>query len=205
MRLILALLCLAAPALAQPSYVDVTGVAEGDTLNVRAGPSADSDDIGDLPRTTRNVEIGAVDESGKWGRIIWEEGNGWIALRFTRPAEQPRIAGTALPHGLSCGGTEPFWNLFFTPAGATYSTPDSPAAPLGYSRTFVADGFGGAPAALVVGAQNRLVIATIRAGACTDGMSDRTYPWSVDALHQSPERQFLQSGCCHLPTDAGQN
>ena len=57
-----ALICLAAPALSDspPTYWRVTDVAADDTLNVRAGPSATSPDIGDLPPDAGNLILLSV-------------------------------------------------------------------------------------------------------------------------------------------------
>ena len=195
---------MANPIQAAPFYVNITGVAADDTLNVRAAPNAQAEDIGDLLPDTASVEIGAVDQTGSWGRIHWHGDTGWIALRFTETTDVPTLGATALPVGLSCHGTEPFWGLNLRQHSATYSTPEFPPAMLQMTETLVATGFVDQPAAIIASAPYRVAIATIRHADCTDGMSDATYPWSVDVLHQTADGRYLQSGCCHLPFDSGQ-
>jgi uncharacterized membrane protein len=72
-------------------------------------------------------------------------------------------------------GTEPFWNLKIRPAGLTLSrashedltAPNPGFTELGRSALWTA-----------TAGQSRLTV-TVTRGACTDGMSDRTYPYAA--------------------------
>jgi len=195
----------AACANAAPEYVDVAGVASNDTLNVREAPNASAADIGDLAPFATGIEVLERDGSGKWGRIIWREGNGWIAMRYTRPSPVPFIAETRLPIGLVCTGTEPFWSLtllgktgFFADFSDDYTT-------LSMDASLIAAGYAQFPVALSLSTDTDFMLATLRPLQCSDDMSDRTYGWTVDVFIQSPDGQRLLKGCCRLPFDAGQN
>lgn len=118
------------PARAEPGYFRVTGVAPDDTLNVRALPDAGSADIGDLGHDQTGIEVIDQDASGAWARIGWQEGHGWVALRFLSPEAPPRIGDSRLPAGLLCSGTEPFWSIRYGAETALYSDASGNAATL---------------------------------------------------------------------------
>ena len=196
MRLLLLLALFPSLAAADPTYHRVTGVAADDTLNVRAAPSASSADIGDLAHDQTGIEVSALDASGKWAQIVWQEGNGWIATRFLATDAVASVGGTGVPDGLFCGGTEPFWGLDLTQTTARFYNlgGDTEMAVTGAA---VAEGRMSSPA--VIGFSDGDVI--VSGGSCSDGMSDRTYPWRAELLlTQGGTRRFL-SGCCHLPLE----
>lgn len=82
-------------------------------------------------------------------------------------------------------GTEPFWGGTAEDGMATYLTPERPEAPafavkrfagnngLGFSGTFDGAGFD----------------LTITPGTCSDGMSDRSYPFTATLLVGAEQRQ----------------
>ncbi len=192
-----------ASVLADPTYHRVTGVAADDTLNVRAEPDAYSADIGDLPHDTTGIEVIATDDSGDWGRIVWEEGNGWIATRFLAPDPQPGIGTTDLPQGLLCAGTEPFWSLRLSGGGATWSAIDGAALTLSLTGVLTPEARGPFPAILSYGGPTAASMSVIEPMTCSDGMSDRDYPWRILFLLSTGDGQRLLDGCCQLPLEAG--
>ncbi len=174
-----------------PQLASVIGVAADDALNVRAEPRGSSEDIGDLAPNSI-VEVLELDKSRKWARILHQEGNGWVAARFLQ--ERSYLTTNAgVPLGLMCIGNEPFWSLALnTDQSLTFEQ-----ANLG-RRTFQSTwntrsaNMGGA----VYGIATQDVQAILRRAACSDGMSDRTYGWSVDVLTAGKEQPTLLSGCC---------
>ena len=101
---------------------------------------------------------------------------------------------------LICFGTEPFWSLELTePGTARFSTPDSlpveylgaasPLAPRAETawRGRAAAGNGGD------------LVAFLREGPCSDGMSDAVHPYSVNV--SLPDGRHL-GGCCRVPAAA---
>ena len=197
LRLALFASLLAGTALAEPGYFRVTDVASDDTLNVRALPDAHSEDIGDLAHDQTAVEVIDTDESGDWGRIVWEESHGWVAMRFLEPDE------SRLPQGLLCSGTEPFWSIRYTGDTALYSDFNNNSATLPLTDLLTAAGRTGFPALLRHGTGDATSTAVIRAQLCSDGMSDRDYPYAVSLMIEAGKDRILFDGCCQLPLEAG--
>lgn len=70
-------------------------------------------------------------------------------------------------------GTEPFWNLRIASGTATWTTPDSPDGTRFAVSRFAGNnglGFSGT-------LDGQPLTATLTPGNCSDGMSDRTYPF----------------------------
>jgi len=178
-----------------PEIFAVTNVAANDTLNVRAAASASSEDIGDLYPSQR-IEVVSLSPDGKWGEIIWGESNGWIAMRFLARQHRATLPDSGLPLNLICSGTEPFWSAELTRAGELVFTDYAASAPTpnrnqitlssrslnlaGSSYAFVAGSFSG----------------ILSRGACSDGMSDVDFGWSLGLIQQNGLQIELRNGCC---------
>jgi uncharacterized membrane protein len=187
------LFCLLLPGLASaqswPALHDVTGVAAGDVLNIRAEPRAAAERVGALAHDARAVEV--VQVRGGWGLVNSGEGAGWVSMRYLAP----RVSGDhALTRHITCFGTEPFWSLDIT-QGQTLRL----SSPGDGDRTF--------PAGLLQPSANRSdrfvlrggqLTAVIAHGACTDGMSDRQFGLTIDMLPDDGDDTRLLSGCCSL-------
>lgn len=200
------ILCLfASSALADPAYYRVTGVASDDTLNVREAPDGDSADLGDLPHDAVGIEVFDRDESGNWGRIVWQEANGWVSMRFLEKYDYARIGESALPAGLLCGGTEPFWSIRFSETTATYSDIDYNATVLPLGDTLAPAGRPAFPAALRHRSEEAASLSILRPLICSDGMSDRDYPYAMVLLIRTLDGEGFYEGCCWLPLEAGEH
>ena len=122
-----------------------------------------------------------------------------LALSLALPLGLGGCGGTGAPEGPGNGtfsaiapdeavqytGTEPFWGGAAERGMATYLTPERPEAPAFPVQRFAGNnglGFSGS----VDGASFDL---TITPGACSDGMSDRTYPFTATLLIGSAQRQ----------------
>lgn len=185
-------------AAAEPEYYRVSGVAYNDTLNIRAAPDGDSADIGDLSYDAQAIEVMEIDPSGRWGKIIYFEGNGWIAMRFLELDPVPRIAPTTLPVGLVCGGTEPFWDVRYTADSAIFHAMSTESETIPLQSAGPALGRRGFPALLTHAGPDGFTYSLIRPQICSDGMSDRDYPWAIDYI--LGDGTYLE-GCCSLPLD----
>lgn len=203
LRLTLAACLLATPVLADPEYYRVVGVASDDTLNVRARADARSDDVGDIPHDARGIEV--LGRQGNWGRILWQGGDGWIAMRFVQPDAVARLGGTALPVGLLCSGTEPFWSIRMSQANATFSDPGGAVQNMQLRDGRVADGRPAFPVALRFGSESASALSLIRAQDCSDGMSDQTYGYAISQLVATAAGEQFLEGCCALPLEVGSN
>lgn len=83
---------------------------------------------------------------------------------------------------ISVGGTEPFWSLDIAPTAggyeARYSTPEQPdLVPFAVSRFAGNNGLGFSGQT-----QRRSINLALTPGKCSDGMSDRTYPYTATLL-----------------------
>jgi heat shock protein HslJ len=106
-------------------------------------------------------------------------------------------AAWAEESSLICFGNEPFWSLDLTETGkARFSTPDSPAVDyLGASHTLAwrKESVWRGRATIPDGGE---LVAFLRKGACSDGMSDTVHPYSVNV--SLPDGRHY-AGCCRVP------
>lgn len=205
---VLALSLAAAPALAQdpPTYHRVVGVAQDDVLNIRAEPGGSADIIGEFAPGAGPIEVGALDETGNWGRVIFFGETGWVSTAFLEEMEVERLPDhtrdgktTGLPLGLFCSGTEPFWHFVLDgPQSLTFSNFDH--EDLGFEITFAAGASGrlGLPAMLEAENPESGLVASVHLGTCSDGMSDATFAMGVTMLIDEAMGRTVLEGCCQL-------
>ena len=110
----------------------------------------------------------------------------------------PTSASWAEEPSLICFGNEPSWRLDITEKGkAQFSTPDSAAVEyLGAANTLAWRKESVWRGQAVVPGGGELV-AFLREGACSDGMSDTVHPYSVN-VSLPGGRHY--AGCCRVPT-----
>ncbi len=68
---------------AQAPFFQVDGVRQGDTLNVRSGPGANFQDIGDLA-PGQVVRVLGYNANGKWAQVRYRGQNAWVSARFLK-------------------------------------------------------------------------------------------------------------------------
>lgn len=198
-RALLCWLLLAGSAMAEgfPALYDVNGVAVDDVLNLRATPDAGSDALGFLAPNARAVEVVRLNDVGTWGLIGRGEGGGWAAMQYLK--RQPGQDSGAFPDQLQCNGTEPFWSLGILPHQTTFALAGVSTTDFGTGQRMGSrnrtDRW--ALTATAPGASMTAVIAT---GLCSDGMSDRVYGLSLDAVVSDQTGIAAYSGCCSLTT-----
>ncbi len=183
-----------------PRAYKVSGISAEDVLNVRAAPSARSTDLGDLHAGFAPVEILELDETGQWGRLTWQDTDGWVAMRYLEQVRLPTIGNTSLPVGLQCVGTEPFWSmsletsntlqLSLHPDTALDATVESAVSSINYLDF---------PVAIIANVDDLNITTIINPLTCNDGMSDKQYGWEVDVLTTTGNTSTLVSGCCSMP------
>lgn len=180
-------------ATAQPAYFKVTEALD-DHLNVRAEPTATSNDIGNIKPGAQPFEILETDSSGQWGKILWLDRTAWVALKYMEPIQLPMLQNTSVPIGLICAGTEPFWTIEVESAEASlFSTPEADI-PMSIANVDVSKNTAEYPVAIEMRTENFAALTVVRRQACSDGMSDTNYNWAVDVVLQ-PDLSLL-SGCC---------
>jgi uncharacterized membrane protein len=178
-----------------PSIFKVSGLQEGDHLNVRSGPSAQAADIGDLKPGTL-VEVTAMDTNVGWSQIVYGEWTAWVYARFLEEVETPLMVGTDLPANMSCGGTEPFWSLTVD-NGSTVEF-----QLMGEVSETESIAYSGKSANHILrqGLQTTNWIAFLEKSQCSDGMSDRRMGISIELMSKGSVPKHY-SGCCSLTLD----
>lgn len=73
---------------AQTGAQIVTGIAQGDSLNVRSGPGSQYQDIGDLLEG-EVVFVRTLDSSGRWAQIQYRGNTAWVSTRYLQDAMRP--------------------------------------------------------------------------------------------------------------------
>jgi hypothetical protein len=196
--ILLLLLLVARPAAATEEYIlptlfDVTGVRATSHLNIRGGSGTGFARVGRLAPDATGVEVVAHDRSGQWGQINTGEGSGWVSLAYLMYRTDVWEPG-ALPAGLTCFGTEPFWSLDAT----SFSTPEAPDVPLELVSVLDTGIFRDPRRALVATSGGRRMTATITPQACSDGMSDRAFGLGVMVVVGEGAAPALLTGCCSI-------
>lgn len=185
-----------ATAQERTSYYQVADLAGNDHLNVRAEPSATSEDIGDLASGSKPYEILEIDSTGTWGRILWLEGNGWVALKYMQPIKIPLLANTQIPVGLTCVGAKPFWTLEFKSQEVGVISTQEEVKPMTVVNTTKSRNGNQFPIAVELQTNSNTATTTLRRAQCSDGMGGLKYEWAADIVI-NPQFTLL-SGCCSL-------
>jgi uncharacterized membrane protein len=174
-----------------PALYDVTGVAAGDVLNIRAEPDAGAAILGGLAPDARGVEVVAIADG--WAQVNSGEASGHVALRFLTP--QPGPAWHALERPLTCFGTEPFWSLKIDPAAGEAILSRPATNDVTYATGKAYPGSAAFPVAGLPLTGGRIVLLAAR--ACSDGMSDRMF--GIGASFHPPGFDSVPlTGCCSL-------
>lgn len=129
-------------------------------------------------------------------------GCGILALAACQPADDAGSAPGTSPDGftaiaasesITAMGTEPFWNVEIAGDLATYATPDLPEGVTIGLKRFTGQGGLGFSGEL----EGRNFDLLITPGSCSDGMSDRSYPY-VATLQLGNERR---EGCAYTDSE----
>lgn len=180
-----------------PGYYRVDGVAADDVLNIRAEPTASAPIVGTFPPDAGPVETLRV-ENG-WALVSTGEAMGWTSTSYLTEIDMPLIGGSSLPDGLVCAGTEPFWSLAFAGGEAIFNSIDMEEAQLSISRAGGFAGVGPFRAYVLASDGQQELTAIMGNEVCSDGMSDRDYPRTVDLLLGPESQPVGYAGCCFVP------
>lgn len=121
-------------------------------------------------------------------------------VRTSEPANPDALAtgeaesaASTLPGNFRALGTEPFWAIHVTDDRLRYMTPEDQE---GQSVPFVREQTVRDELTLSATLNDLPLVVTLRAGTCSDGMSDRIYPYAVTLRFGDESRQG-----CGRPTD----
>ena len=201
---VIALLAAISAALAQtPEYYRVKGVAANDVLNIRMEPKPTAEIAGELVPDAWPVEVLETITVGSstWGRVIAADNDGWVNMAFLEPAPVALIGETAVPEGLACSGTEPFWDATFSKSAVAFSAVDEEGVDLPITTAIAAIARPHRFSIVAGEGKSRMTAALAFGETCSDGMSDRNYGWRVDLLIELPKAEYPRAyeGCCRLP------
>lgn len=192
---------IAGPALATPEYTlptlfDVTGVAAGDTLNIRERPDASAAVIGTLAPDATGVEV--VAERSGWAQVNTGGRRGWVSSRFLRYRTDVWADGE-LPQTLRCTGTEPFWGIEARGGEVVFSSADKGERVMAL-RSVMDDGVPRSPLrGMIAGDDEGRMTAVIQPQTCSDGMSDRAYGLTATVIFDGARQQSqMLTGCCRI-------
>lgn len=166
----------------------VFGVDANDVLNVRAEPDADAALLGTLMPNASGINVIAQSTDTLDWILIESNGlQGWVNASYLGYANSYE----PLPIRLHCSGTEPFWGLELSYSRADvrfafseeeFSTGFSPpTSPANRANLWLRSRFD---------SENEFLL--LEAEACSDGMSERSYRYSLLARLEGN----LLAGCC---------
>lgn len=171
-------------------------MASDDVLNVRAGTGASHPIIEALAPNDRHIEIIRLSSNGKWGLIGYPSGSGWASMQYLK--RQGGQTGPDLPRPLSCGGNEPFWGITFGPHGNEFTEPGQMPHNLGTLWQGIPDGMQPVAYGVKMAGGGDEISAIISRRQCSDGMSEKAYGFSINALLSGTLGNRMLTGCCTL-------
>ena len=182
--MIAAAFLLGAAQAAGPS-LNVTGVADNDTLSLRAAPDAKAAKVGSLPPNATGLTVTAVDCKGAdWVKVQKGNVGGWVNAKFLQYE-------TTAPVKLTCTGTEPFWGMTVGYGVARFEF-DGKKTTLALEEPDVAAARTSPWLYAVHGKPGQFLLAARPEAKCSDGMSDNNYPYSM-VVHAAG---VFMEGCC---------
>jgi uncharacterized membrane protein len=171
----------------------VINVDSTDSLNMRTAARVSSSIVTSLPYNARQITVIKTVENrrSRWSKINWQGNVGWVNAYYLR-----QQAATAF-QTFQCSGTEPFWGLSIT----ANNTVEFSSADMGNFQIPI--NFQKIPAARppeigirvtkAVSSNKSAFIVTHRE-ACSDGMSNINYPYSITVLIND---DIALEGCCN--------
>lgn len=183
-----------------PALFDVVGVTSDDVLNVREEAAANSPILAELAFNARNVEVVAISDDNRWGLVNAQETSGWVSMRYLAPVPGADWYDPAAK--LTCGGTEPFWNLTTNAenGGRAVFTAMADDTVYEYLIEWHAGQVARLPYTFGLGGKREGhsggFSAVIRRGACHDGMSDMNFGLAIDLFFHGNGAPSGFEGCC---------
>lgn len=174
-----------------------------DLLNLRSAPNGNARIVATIPaNSTGVVGLGKQSQSGQstWVQVKWAGLQGWVNRKYlvvdtnkgNAPSTKPATNKDAL---LRCSGTEPFWSIQINQHSMKIDLLDGTkySAPVSFRQR----SSNNTSIAVVAGTRNNATTTAFmqKVEACSDGMSDKNYPYSITAVLRN---QKVVSGCCAL-------
>ncbi|MCF6344717.1 MAG: hypothetical protein L3J15_08635, partial [Devosiaceae bacterium] len=116
--------------------------------------------------------------------------------KFLTQIELPKIANSALPQGLTCGGTEPFWSMAISDESVELNQMNE-----GKSNFIIMEtgAYGGDTVSFIVaGAEGTMMTSIISNEIYGDGMSDKDYGRKINMVIITPNGTRGYLGACSV-------
>lgn len=165
-------------SISNPIYFQVTDVAADDVLHIRIEPNASAEIIGNLASDAGPIEV-LYSENG-WAYLSSGENMGWASKRFLTQIELPKITNSALPQGLTCGGTEPFWNMSISDESIELNQMNEGKSNFSIMETGIYAG--DTVSFITASAEGKMITTIISNEIYGDGMSDKYYSRKINML-----------------------
>ncbi|MCB1621105.1 MAG: hypothetical protein KDI44_10245 [Thiothrix sp.] len=206
--LALSLLAPARPALAAPAEAriySVVHVAPDDKLNMRDRAGVEgSKVVASIPHNAKGILLSGEQQqvgSSTWVKIAWSGQRGWVNKYYLLEDVQTSNYEPGTPRRndpgvvMACRGTEPFWSIRISEKQMAVELADGPKFSVDVS--FRQRSLNNTRIAVVGGRRgNALTSAFLeKVERCSDGMSDRNYPYAITAVVNSYR---VVSGCCSV-------
>ena len=182
----------------------VTHVAPDDGLNLRSAPGIGGSVVVVLPSNAKGVLSLGVEkkvDNSTWIQVTWAGKQGWVNKYYLREdvdTSNYNPADTTADHAevvMECGGTEPFWSVSIGEQDMRVNVLDGPqyTVPVEFRQQSANN----TSIAVIAGNQGTANTTAFlqKVETCSDGMSDRNYPYSITAVLGS---QQVVSGCCSI-------
>ncbi len=176
----------------------VTKVAPDDGLNMRSQPGVGGTVVIVLPSNAKGVlALGEERKSGNstWIKISWAGKQGWVNKYYLSEDVQTSAQPVNSSVVMECGGTEPFWSMHISEKQMDVTMLDGPKYVIPVE--FRQQSANNTTVAVVAGSRGNAHTTAFlqKVETCSDGMSDKNYPYSVTAVLNS---QKVVSGCCSI-------
>ncbi|HPE59828.1 MAG TPA: hypothetical protein PLB10_05785 [Thiolinea sp.] len=183
----------------------VVHVAPDDKLNMRNQPGVEgSKVVASIPHNAKGILLtGETRQVGRstWVKISWSGRQGWVNRYYLLEDVQTSNYEPGTPRRndpgvvMECRGTEPFWSINISEKKMAIELADGPKFSVDVS--FRQRSVNNTRIAVVGGRRgNALTSAFLeKVESCSDGMSERNYPYAVTAVVNSYK---VVSGCCSV-------
>ncbi len=179
---------------ALPNIFTVIDVPANDVLWVRDAPNGTASKIGGL---APDAIVAVLEPAhGNWAKVSIPGKNGFVNTRYLTQGGGTTVS-TGMQTGLVCAGTEPFWQFNIAADGRTrFQDVGNGASPV-FSNLSAVNGFG-FMASYPFDFQTANVVGKLDRQLCSDGMSDLSYPFSLQLDTPLGGRMRTVYGCCSL-------
>lgn len=182
----------------------VNHVAPDDQLNLRAAAGVEAATVGAIPHNGMGIVATGQEKkvgSSTWVQVHWSGKTGWVNRYYLLEDVQTssydpgktRRAKTSVV--MKCSGNEPSWAIDVTETNIKVRMIDGPQYDVPVE--FRQQSANNTSIAVIAGRRGNALTSLYlqKVEICSDGMSDKNYPYSITAMLNSHK---VVSGCCTI-------